>query len=249
MDLSHWQRCTGRNKNSHKEDLVSFLCWLLIGTEHSDMPTDGFSHVAGEGQQSPNLAGQKECAQSTSPSWSSGLMNPKYISLGDRVSGWLSGFPETITNLALRELFGGAEIREAFRVRKGRGCTRRSALKESPDHSEEEFQRAGQSVDVLWRSFIIYSIPSALITNEYSFWTLMDSGNLSIFWWGLNRSVCLKSHWQAHFISLSLREREVLYYLKDIVLGLVVTSNCDDRSVPILRNVSEAPSSSFISSF
>lgn len=65
-------------------------------------------------------------------------MNIRCISLGDRVSGWLSGFPETITSLALGELFGGAEVRAAFRVRKGRGCTRRSALKASPDHSEEE---------------------------------------------------------------------------------------------------------------
>lgn len=49
-------------------------------------------------------------------------MSLRYTSLGDGVSGWLSGFPETITSLALRELFGGAEIKEAFRV-KGRGCT------------------------------------------------------------------------------------------------------------------------------
>lgn len=63
------------------------------------------------------------------------------------------------------------------------------------------------------------------------FWTLMGSGNLPIFWWDLNRNESVKSHWQAHFISLSLCEREVLYYLKDIVLGLAVISTYDDRSV------------------
>lgn len=34
------------------------------------------------------------------------------------------------------------------------------------------FQRAGQSVDVPWRSFIIFSIPLALRSNEYSFLNL-----------------------------------------------------------------------------
>lgn len=96
-------------------------------------------------------------------------MKLRYIGLGDRVSDWIFGFPESITSLALRKLFGGVEIPEAFRVRKGRDCTRCSSLDQSRDHLEEEFQRAGQSVDIPWRSFITYSIPSSLITNEYSF--------------------------------------------------------------------------------